>query len=486
MGLREQAALDAQSILEDTTSGFGWPFVLTSPQGVASARVGFTTDIGQTIDPDTGQAVAGRRASVAVSLRSLPEMPVAVADSASKPWIVGFLSVLGVGAAWKVIEVLPDRAAGVVVLLLEAYQQAIVVMSASVLALPSLLLSGSFAPVVALSGALALPSLQLAGELAPVVELGGALALSSLELSGELTPAVELDGALVLPTLRLEGAVTPAVELGGPLVLPSLQLSGELSSAVALSGALVLPSLQLAGSFTVAWNPQIVSATPTDFNNNSTNNPTAGPWSIPLPTRAIGDRLIMVTNRRVGDGTDFSCVGWTLINAGTNGSASSSVRAVYRDITAANVADANAVVTSTQSGSASQCLVWRLSGCDPSVAPVANGLTQNLTAVGTVNPPVLTGPNSGAVQRNLWLVYVGIGGQQDNNGTLPGVMGWPAGYGNIGTSSTTQSSGTTGVVQGWGSKVAVAGSDDPSTWTYHTGIAQGRSCAINICNRGVQ
>jgi hypothetical protein len=122
MGLREQATLDAQAILEDSSSGFGWPFTLTSPQGVAAARVGFTTDIGQTIDPDTGQAVAGRRASVAVSLRSLPEMPVAVAERDRKPWIVSFASALGVFAAWKVIEVLPDRAAGVVVLLLEAYQ----------------------------------------------------------------------------------------------------------------------------------------------------------------------------------------------------------------------------------------------------------------------------------------------------------------------------------------------------------------------------
>lgn len=121
MGLREQAALDAKTILEDSTSGFGWPFTLTSPVGVAAELVGFTTDIGQTIDPDTGQAVAGRRASVAVSWSALAELPVAVADSTRKPWVVTFADSQGVTADWKVTEVLPDRAVGVVVLLLEAY-----------------------------------------------------------------------------------------------------------------------------------------------------------------------------------------------------------------------------------------------------------------------------------------------------------------------------------------------------------------------------
>jgi hypothetical protein len=128
MGLREQAALDSQAILEDS-SGFAWPFTLTSPLGVVSPLKGFTTDIGTTIDPETGTAVAGRKASVAVSLRSLTTLvdgvavgvPVAVPDRDKKPWVVSFASIVGVTHDWKVVEVLPDRAAGVVVLLLEAY-----------------------------------------------------------------------------------------------------------------------------------------------------------------------------------------------------------------------------------------------------------------------------------------------------------------------------------------------------------------------------
>lgn len=120
MGLREQAALDAKSILEDT-SGFGWPFSLKSPLGVSVQLTGFTTDIGQTIDPETGQAVAGRRASVACSMRSLTELPTVSAAETRKPWIVSFDSIQGVPGDWKIVEVLPDRAAGVVVFLLEAY-----------------------------------------------------------------------------------------------------------------------------------------------------------------------------------------------------------------------------------------------------------------------------------------------------------------------------------------------------------------------------
>jgi hypothetical protein len=138
MGLREQAALDSQSILEDD-SGFAWPFTLTSPLGVVSLLKGFTTDIGTTIDPETGVAVAGRKASVAVSLRTLTEplnavlvdgvlvggpivgVPVAVADRDKKPWVVTFANIAGVMSSFKIVEVLPDSAVGVVVLLLELY-----------------------------------------------------------------------------------------------------------------------------------------------------------------------------------------------------------------------------------------------------------------------------------------------------------------------------------------------------------------------------
>lgn len=124
MSLRAQAAADAKAILEEVTSGFACPVTLTSPEGVATELLGNATDIGQTIDPDTGQAVAGRRASVALSMSSLPAMPAAVADSDEKPWLVSFADVAGTPGTWKVMEVLPDREMGVVVLLLEAWHAA--------------------------------------------------------------------------------------------------------------------------------------------------------------------------------------------------------------------------------------------------------------------------------------------------------------------------------------------------------------------------
>lgn len=126
MSLREQAAADLQAILEDSTEGFGWPIQLTSPAGSAFDLTGLSTDIGLTIDPQTGQAVSGRRASIALSLRRLEVLgigvPRAVADSASKPWLVTFADIGGASHTFKVSEVLPDRAVGSVVCFLEAYR----------------------------------------------------------------------------------------------------------------------------------------------------------------------------------------------------------------------------------------------------------------------------------------------------------------------------------------------------------------------------
>jgi hypothetical protein len=123
MGLRAQAALDAKAILENSgVDGFGCPIVLTSPAGVATALTGSATDVATSIDPETGVAVTARRASVALALSSLPALPVAVADGEGRPWLVAFDDIAGNATLWKVAEVMPDRAMGVVVLLLEGYR----------------------------------------------------------------------------------------------------------------------------------------------------------------------------------------------------------------------------------------------------------------------------------------------------------------------------------------------------------------------------
>lgn len=121
MGLRATAAADAKAILEDSSTGFGWPLLVISPAGVETAVTGFSSDIGQTIDPDTGQAVAGRRASVAVHVTALAAVPDVTADADVKPWRVQFANASGAVTLWKIVEVLPDQAVGVLVCLLEAY-----------------------------------------------------------------------------------------------------------------------------------------------------------------------------------------------------------------------------------------------------------------------------------------------------------------------------------------------------------------------------
>lgn len=126
MSLRAQAAADAQAFLNDA-DGFAWDITLVQPSGTSTALKGFSGDIGLTIDPDTGQAVTGRRAHVALSIldleaESIP-MPQAVADKNRKPWLVRFDDLHGREQTFKVAATMPDRTLGVVTCTLEAYQQ---------------------------------------------------------------------------------------------------------------------------------------------------------------------------------------------------------------------------------------------------------------------------------------------------------------------------------------------------------------------------
>lgn len=126
MGLREQAEADLAFILEDSVSGFGYPITLTDPSGKTDTFTGFSDDIAQVIDPDTGQAVSGRLASAALRISTLYNkgftLPKGIADTGSKPWILQFDDINGLPYTFKVSESNPDRAAGVVVCLLEAYR----------------------------------------------------------------------------------------------------------------------------------------------------------------------------------------------------------------------------------------------------------------------------------------------------------------------------------------------------------------------------
>ena len=126
MGLREQAETDLATILEDDVYGFGYPITVTDPSGNTGDLIGFSNDISQIIDPDTGQAVSGRLASAVLRISSLIQkglgLPVGIADSSLKPWIVDFNDINGNAFKFKVAKSNPDRALGIVSCLLEVYK----------------------------------------------------------------------------------------------------------------------------------------------------------------------------------------------------------------------------------------------------------------------------------------------------------------------------------------------------------------------------
>ena len=124
MGLRDQHAAGARTHIEDL-DGFGWPITVTAPDATSLSMVGLSTDIEHTLDPDTGLPVAGRRASVALSLQSLTAgglgVPRGVASPTAKPWVVSFDDIQGNAHTFKVSRAYPDRAIGIVTCELEQY-----------------------------------------------------------------------------------------------------------------------------------------------------------------------------------------------------------------------------------------------------------------------------------------------------------------------------------------------------------------------------
>lgn len=125
MGLREQAEADLGGILEDKNRGFGWAITVTDPDGNYADLVGFSDDISQLIDPETGQVVSGRLASVVLRISSLTAdglgLPVGISDASLKPWVVVFDDIGGTSHTFKVQQSNPDRALGVVSCILETH-----------------------------------------------------------------------------------------------------------------------------------------------------------------------------------------------------------------------------------------------------------------------------------------------------------------------------------------------------------------------------
>jgi len=129
VSLRDLAEQDLGVILEGDAYGFRWPITVTNPAGLVigddEELYGFSDDISQTIDPDTGELVSGRLASVALRVSTIQaafgELPRGVADSTSKPWLVTFDDIGGTEYTFKVKQSNPDRALGLLSCILEAY-----------------------------------------------------------------------------------------------------------------------------------------------------------------------------------------------------------------------------------------------------------------------------------------------------------------------------------------------------------------------------
>ena len=70
--------------------------------------------------------MSGRIASAALSIQDLIDagvgLPQAVADTATKPWLVTFDDLFGTSYQFKVVETNPDRTAGLVLCFLSVYK----------------------------------------------------------------------------------------------------------------------------------------------------------------------------------------------------------------------------------------------------------------------------------------------------------------------------------------------------------------------------
>lgn len=125
MSIRELVESDLAVTVEGEDD-FGWPVTVTDPDGNSISLFGSSDDIAQVIDPDTGQAVSGRLASVVFRNKRFYDagmgLPVGVADASSKPWVVEFDDINGLPYKFKVQKSNPDRAVGVVSCLLELYE----------------------------------------------------------------------------------------------------------------------------------------------------------------------------------------------------------------------------------------------------------------------------------------------------------------------------------------------------------------------------
>lgn len=125
-GLRELAAKHFRHFVEGDANGWRWPITLRTPSGnVVDGMYCFSNDIEAAIDPETGQLVSGRSATVSIPIQSLYDrglaLPKSVVDEDKKPWVIMFDDIHGKPHKFTVKQSLPDRTIGNLVLILELY-----------------------------------------------------------------------------------------------------------------------------------------------------------------------------------------------------------------------------------------------------------------------------------------------------------------------------------------------------------------------------
>ena len=128
MNFLEIAQQDKAFTLNDKEFGFGTEITLTDPSLFSAIVVGRTNDISFAIDPDTGVAVSGRTATVAIDLHVLTDagfssLPSAQSDKTKKPWIVEWIDLKGNSHSFTILEANPDRTLEIVLCTLQFYKK---------------------------------------------------------------------------------------------------------------------------------------------------------------------------------------------------------------------------------------------------------------------------------------------------------------------------------------------------------------------------